>query len=312
MNPAKLLIFGEYAVLFGSDCLAIPYNAFSGELTIEQPDTESEKLAIWSNRQLMAFSAYLQKQQDLLHLPSHFDTEQLSADIARGLWYRSSIPGQSGLGSSGALVASIVDRYFPNLPHELIDADVKATFALMESFFHGNSSGIDPLVSYVKRPLALVSKQILFPDIRKKIPDNLKLFLVRTEQQNNTKALVEQFTNLLENNNYKQNFQNQVLTATNDIINAILDEKSDCEEWVFKLKNISQLQLKFFETIIPSHIADAMRYGLDTGLFTLKLLGSGGGFMIGFTYNLKETIVKLGEIGLNYERQIKLSDLELA
>ena len=312
MNPSKLLFFGEYAVLFGSDCLAIPYKAFYGELTVEQPDAESEKRAIWSNRQLMAFNAYLQKQQELLRLTSAFDTELLSADIARGLWYRSTIPGQSGLGSSGALVASLIERYLPNLPHESIDAELKNSFALMESFFHGNSSGIDPLVSYVQRPVAIVSKQIHFPDISAKFPDELKLFLVRTNEPRNTKALVEQFTNLLEDSDFKQDFQNEVLAATNDIIKSMLDENADHEEWVLKLKNVSQLQLKFFATIIPKTIAAAMQYGLDTGLFTLKLLGSGGGFMIGFTYNLKETIVKLNEIGLSYERQIKISDLELS
>ena len=84
-----------------------------------------------------------------------FDLEALNKDVADGMYFDSSIPQGYGVGSSGALVAAIYDKYtiekitvLENLTREKL-LKLKTIFGKMESFFHGKSSGLDPLNSYL-------------------------------------------------------------------------------------------------------------------------------------------------------------------
>ena len=72
-------------------------------------------------------------------------------------------------GSSGALVAAFYDRYAldkispqDDLSPEKL-ARLKSIFAAMESYFHGQSSGLDPLNSYLSLPLLIHSKNKIEP-----------------------------------------------------------------------------------------------------------------------------------------------------
>lgn len=93
-----------------------------------------------------------------------FNIEALKADVARGMYFDSSIPQGYGVGSSGALVAAIYDKYandkitvLENLTREKL-LQLKTIFGQMESFFHGKSSGLDPLNSYLSIPILINSK----------------------------------------------------------------------------------------------------------------------------------------------------------
>ncbi len=93
-----------------------------------------------------------------------FDNERLTKDVANGMYFDSSIPQGYGVGSSGALVAAIYDKYandkitvLENLTREKL-LSLKVIFGKMESFFHGKSSGLDPLNSYLSLPILINSK----------------------------------------------------------------------------------------------------------------------------------------------------------
>src|SRR5690606_40116616 len=79
-------------------------------------------------------------------------------------YFDSSIPPAYGVGSRGALVASIYDKYatekitvLENLTKDKL-LRLKVIFSEMESFFHGKSSGLDPLNSYLSIPILINSK----------------------------------------------------------------------------------------------------------------------------------------------------------
>ena len=73
-----------------------------------------------------------------------------------GLYFESSIPQSYGIGSSGALCAAIYARYTTELippSGSITQKDIKELrhiFSGIESFFHGKSSGIDPLSCYMR------------------------------------------------------------------------------------------------------------------------------------------------------------------
>ena len=140
---SKILLFGEYGIIEDSKGLSIPYNFFNGALKIaENPTLESKK----SNNILADFYSYL-KHLDELDL----DLISFEKHIKKGLYFDSSIPKGYGVGSSGALVAAVYDKYsnnkitvLENLTREKLLV-LKSIFSKMESFFHGKSSGLDPL-----------------------------------------------------------------------------------------------------------------------------------------------------------------------
>ena len=84
--------------------------------------------------------------------------------IDDGIYFKSNIPQGYGVGSSGALVAALYDKYandkitvLENLTREKL-LKLKAIFSEMESFFHGKSSGLDPLNSYLSIPILINSQ----------------------------------------------------------------------------------------------------------------------------------------------------------
>ena len=144
---SKFLLFGEYGIIKDSKGLSIPYNFFKGALKLD--DNPSEE-AISSNMHLKNFVSYLANIDKAL---VDFDLERLRKDVNAGMYFDSSIPQGYGVGSSGALVAAIYDKYaigkitvLENLTREKL-LKLKTIFSEMESFFHGKSSGLDPLNS---------------------------------------------------------------------------------------------------------------------------------------------------------------------
>ena len=155
---SKILLFGEYGIIKDSKGLSIPYSFYNGALKM---DGNTAKSALESNGNLKKFHHYLSKIDAKLVV---FDLAQLEKDIEAGMYFDSSIPQGYGVGSSGALVAALYDKYaqdkitvLENLTREKL-LKLKAIFSEMESFFHGKSSGLDPLNSYLSIPILINSK----------------------------------------------------------------------------------------------------------------------------------------------------------
>ena len=163
---SKILLFGEYGIIKDSKGLSIPYNFYNGALKIDTHHTVSTHK---SNASLKRFAEYLETLQTENPKLVSFDMEALKKDVENGLYFDSSIPQGYGVGSSGALVAAIYDKYandkitvLENLTREKL-LTLKAIFAEMESFFHGKSSGLDPLNSYLSLPILINSKDNIEP-----------------------------------------------------------------------------------------------------------------------------------------------------
>ncbi len=159
--PGKLLLIGEHSVIEGSRALVIPYPDVSASLVLTRQSLVGEDLV--SNRVLYEFALWLKENKDSA-LPE-LNMTRLFRDIDQGLYLRSSIPKRYGLGSSGALCAAVYDEYaggkskFSEEPESEELLVVKKALACMESWFHGTSSGIDPLCIYYNKPLVIEGKE---------------------------------------------------------------------------------------------------------------------------------------------------------
>ena len=116
------------------------------------------------NGHLKNFLRHLQGLQAEGTLPVEMDLNRFADDVAKGMYFDSSIPQGYGVGSSGALVAAIYSNYAANpiQPEDNIGKDdiltLKTTFGQLESYFHGKSSGVDPLICYLKLPVLIKDK----------------------------------------------------------------------------------------------------------------------------------------------------------
>ncbi|MHA7056420.1 mevalonate kinase family protein [Aquimarina sp. M1] len=283
---SKILLFGEYGIIKDSKGLSIPYNFFKGALKVsENPDSQAVK----SNKSLVDFTEYLEKIQDKGVVK--FDMQRLKDDVASGMYFDSSIPQGYGVGSSGALVAAIYDKYannkitvLENLTRDKL-LKLKEVFGLMESFFHGSSSGLDPLNSYLSLPILINSKDNIEPaGIPSQSVDNKKgaVFLLDSGMVGETAPMVSIFMESMKQEGFRTMLKNQFVKHTDACVDDFL--KGDIKSLFLNIKQLSNVVLDNFKPMIPAQFHALWKNGIETNDYYLKLCGSGGGgYILGFT-----------------------------
>jgi mevalonate kinase len=299
---SKILLFGEYGIIQDSKGLSIPYNFYNGALKKDaSPSTE----AIQSNKNLNQFVSYLETlQNDQPELVS-FDLELLKKDVDTGMYFDSSIPQGYGVGSSGALVAAIYDKYahnkitvLENLTREKL-LQLKTIFGQMESFFHGKSSGLDPLNSYLSIPILINSKDnIEATGIPTQSPEgNGAVFLLDSGIIGETAPMVTIFMEKLKDQGFRKMLKSEFIKHTDACVENFLG--GDMKSLFANTKKLSKVVLSHFKPMIPEQFHGIWQQGIDTNDYYLKLCGSGGGgYILGFTQDLEKAKSTLKEYKL--------------
>ena len=287
----KVLLFGEYSILFNSKGLTIPYTHFTGQLSFINDDKYTDyEFAVQSNIQLKEFLDFMLDLESKGEMPCNMDFKKLATDIENGLYFESNIPQGYGIGSSGALVAAVYDKYCTNKIEAAESSSgsniskLREIFSLLESLFHGKSSGIDPLNCYLQHPLLIHSREdIAITGVpRSKFESEGVIFLVDTGKIGKTGPLVNHFLEQMSFDGYETLFKTDYIPWVNQCISDILS--GNMRSFFESLIKVSTFQLKHFTKMIPDNFMSAWQWGLETGKFQLKLCGSGGGgFLLGFT-----------------------------
>ena len=299
---SKILLFGEYGIIKDSKGLSIPYNFYNGALKV---DENSSAEAVKSNESLKRFVVYLENlqltQSDLVT----FKLETLKEDVARGMYFDSSIPQGYGVGSSGALVAAIYDKYandkitvLENLTREKL-LKLKNVFSQMESFFHGKSSGLDPLNSYLSIPILINSKDnIEATGIPTQSFDGKgAVFLLDSGIIGETAPMVTIFMENLKDQGFRKMLKNQFIKYTDSCVENFLG--GDIKSLFANTKKLSKVVLNNFKPMIPEQFHTIWQKGIDTNDYYLKLCGSGGGgYILGFTQDLEKAKIALKDYKL--------------
>ncbi|MDG4653710.1 mevalonate kinase family protein [Chryseobacterium arthrosphaerae] len=285
-NPlfyAKIILFGEYGMIEDSQGLVVPYSFYKGTLKFSDLSSEFE---LNSNRHLQKYSDFLMT----LDLSDDFklDIESFKNDISNGLFFDSNIPQGYGVGSSGALVAAIFEKYsISKLNPENISKDnlkkLKAVFGEMESYFHGKSSGMDPLICYMNLPILIENKENLD---RVSIPDGEEgkgaIFLIDSGITGETGPMIQIFFEKMKAEGFRKTLKEEFIRYNNACIDAFL--KKDMNPFFRNLKKLSHWAYEHFRPMIPESIFKIWKKGLDSNAYYLKLCGSGGGgYILGFT-----------------------------
>ncbi len=264
--PAKLLLFGEYSVLHGSQALAVPLNQWSGHWSEQRPIVHTSP---------GPFINWLFEQSII----DEQNKQRMTVDFTNGLSFASSIPIGHGVGSSGAYVAAVFDRYLAE-KKSTSDSNPSIIMAGMEAFFHGSSSGMDPLVS-------LENKAVLKDDSGNfKIiddpgwPTGYKVYLWDSGISRTTGPLVNVYKNKILDSGFRSLVERSLIPMVEHAIYFYLSGTASMLNECLSV--ISEFQRSFFKEMIPDQVMQMWKKVMEKPGVYVKLCGAGGGgfFMI--------------------------------
>ncbi|WP_185876774.1 mevalonate kinase [Blattabacterium cuenoti] len=300
--PSKILLFGEYGILENSSGLSVPHNFYKGILKFYS-EFKFNKNFLHSNSRIRKYCDFLFLEKK--HILTNIDFEKLYEDIQNGLFFYSNIPQEYGIGSSGALVAAIYDKYSKDkFEKKSIESKniifLKKMFSQMESFFHKKSSGIDPLSSYLNLPILFhpTKKNIFIVNIPNKKEGKGAIFLLNSKISRKTSSMVKIFYEKLKNDEFKKIIKEEFIKYNEKCIESFL--KKDFRTFLKNSKKLSICIFHNFRPMIPKSMWKIWNEGLFHNIHYLKLCGAGGGgFFLGITKNydvsrkkLKKYIIK--------------------
>lgn len=189
--PAKIILFGEHAVVYGHPALAVPVSSLRAEA---QAEFNHDKLTIIA--------------RDLDNKVIKFDGEDPLAETVRltlqklnikapqaSIAVQSNIPIASGLGSGAAITTVIVRALCELTQRPLSLEDTNALVYEVEKIHHGTPSGIDNTVVVYEQPIYFVRNQPIQP-INNAIP--FTLLIANTGKSALTKVAVGDVRKLFE------------------------------------------------------------------------------------------------------------------
>jgi len=245
--PGKILLFGEYTILDGSKALAIPYDEYQGSFK-EGYDQRIEKYFQWL------------KEQDV-----PLDKKKLDS-YSKSVEFESSIPIGYGVGSSGALVAATYD-----LCKAQDDLPTRESLAAMEGFFHENSSGMDPMVSYYKKAFVMQDEELVETEFNENLLPYFSLYDSKTTRS--TAKLVKLYRYKLAKDNFRDATDGMIELNNRIISDLTANEEID----PYEIQRLSSLQREWMEDFIPVAVREDWDEAFEDGTSIMKLCGAGGG-----------------------------------
>ncbi len=266
--------------------LATPYRIFEGQLKFrKQEDTGKGGI----DSELRAFASYLRELKNKQSLLAPLDLDTLEFDIGQGLFFESTIPQGFGVGSSGALCAAIFDVYQRNkvMAQSADLLALREMLGQMEAHFHGASSGLDPLICYLNKPLLILDKKrIEIATLPQYNTGQGGIFLLNTHRPRRTEPLVHLFLEKCKDGAFVNKELKDLIVVTNNCIQSFLEGRVD--PLFENFKHLSEVQFEGLRPMIPGLFHDLWQKGLEEEKFFLKLCGAGGGgFLLGITHDFK-------------------------
>ena len=277
--PAKLLLFGEYSVIKGGEALAIPFKQFHGRW-IESEIQDST---------LVALLAYLKRLEQTNELLAKLDLNAFEKALLEGLQFQSNIPQGYGLGSSGALCAAIYDRYKKKEKTPLSLQELKKLLGQIESFFHGASSGLDPLICFRNKSILIEEgSQVREITLPKEGKSKACIFLLNTKLTRKSEPIINWFVKQCEDEIFYNRCLAELIPYASNAIHSFLQK--DLNTLKESFHQISFFQYRYFTPMILAEHKSIWLDCLASDFCKLKVCGAGaGGFILGYSEDYSAT-----------------------
>lgn len=205
LAPAKLILSGEHAVVYGQSAISLPIDLHSScQLKFEPAERTQFHIALETYASEHSFTE-LQSHQSIENiqeryqkfldhklsinevLQSPFDLILIAlaefsqfASLPAGEWhlkFSSEIPMERGLGSSASLIIAILKTLNQLTRANLTDEQFLRLAQSIENYQHGRSSGLDPATIYLNQTISFRKGEWQTLDLGP-LPPSLKAWLI--------------------------------------------------------------------------------------------------------------------------------------
>jgi mevalonate kinase len=185
--PAKTILFGEHAVVYGKPGIAIPVHALRTASTFSRDDSGSFRV---QSPKINLDARFEELESDhplrllLLILMDRFGLQNLPSGILK---IESNIPLAAGLGSGASSSVAIIRTLAAAVDQMLSDREVSEIAFEIEKLYHGDPSGLDnTVITYAKPVFYIKGKSLEILDL----PEELPLLIVNSGEQSRTVEVV--------------------------------------------------------------------------------------------------------------------------
>jgi mevalonate kinase len=160
--------------------------------------------------------------------------------------------------------------------------------ALMESYYHGSSSGIDCLISLIDRPLIIKGRNEIELIDLKGIKSLGHFYLYESNQRRKTSPFVHSFLEDYDTDEQCKIDVHNYMELSDLLIKDFIN--LDKESFKQRMESLTKLQYLTFKKMIPRHVEKIWIDSIESKKYSVKLCGAGGGgfFLI---YSPDERIV---------------------
>jgi mevalonate kinase len=287
--PAKIILLGEHAVVYGQPAIAIPVSRLRATAQASKAETgnglsiQASDLGITSQPSLDA-----PNMQDPMNAVALLVLEKLKLpppDLQ--IKVHSDIPLASGLGSGAAISTSIARVLSSALDRKLEAGELNQIVYEVEKIHHGTPSGVDNTVIVYERPVYFVRGGSLefLP-----VQGSFQFLIAHTGISSSTRLVVEDVNRL-----YKTDSDHfgQIFEAIGGLVSrGLLALQNEDAVALGSLMYKNHLYLQ--QLTVSSPELDALvQAAMDSGALGAKLSGGGrGGNMIALVSEDRLTVVK--------------------
>jgi mevalonate kinase len=288
--PAKVILLGEHAVVYGQPAIAIPVSSLRASAAITFDPQREEALRIFSDDADVSGIVVrsIDGVEDALVTAVRLATERLGIRLSGAtITIHSDIPVASGLGSGAAVTTAIIRALAESVGKKLPEDEINAMVYDVERIFHGTPSGIDNTVIVYERPIYFV-RHHPFELVQPHQP--LHILIGDTGVRASTKHTMNDVRRLLET--HPEQIQ-PVIAAIGDLVR----QARECIEHGL-IDQLGGLMVRNHEllqslTVSSPELDRLVRAALDAGALGAKLSGGGrGGNMIALVTPTTRTIVE--------------------
>lgn len=289
--PAKTILFGEHAVVYGYPAIAIPISSHTATATVVQNTERLSGIHIIAPdiaKVLKIETLQPDQLDDALSLTvylvlQHFKiTQQPPLDIT----VRSNIPPASGLGSGAAVSTAIAKALIKALEQSITIEALNQLVFEVEKIHHGTPSGIDNTVIVYEQPIYYVRNQ---PIELLTINQPFALLIADTGCPAPTKIAVDDVRKL-----YNKDYAG-IHPFLENIGNICIQGKQALEDGnTIKLGDLMNQNHKLLRqlTVSSEELDNLVDGAMQAGALGAKLSGGGrGGNMIALIKDEQEQIV---------------------